>query len=587
MLLKNPVIINLKVRVILLLTALFSIIIFIPYNIYNDARYNEGLLNYGLHKSNKSLFIILIKTYLVVILIVIVVVLLFWYLNKINKEGRIAKDSIKHIDELSSIENKFRQLIEYASDGIYYADQYGNLQFANLRLCEMLRYTPDEITSLSVLNTYLPGELEVANNRLKNANEGQKLKFIRKMVRKDGTTFDAEISVSLLPDGTHQAIARDITDRLKAEDALRESEERFKEIADLLPQTIFETDMKGDLTYANLTGKLIFGYNADDPTSEINIYDLLVERDRQKAKENIQKLLRGGRKSGTEYTGLRKDGSEIPVIVYTTPIMKKNQLIGLRGLVIDNTERKEFESQIIFAKEKAEEMNRLKSNFLANMSHELRTPMIGILGFSDILENELDHLELKNMAETIHLSAVRLMNTLNQLLDLSRIESNKFEVSTELLNMNGQLTEIVRSFVGAAEKKGLYLKLNIIDKDIHAILDRRIFANIMNNLLNNAIKYTDSGGVAVELKRGIKENFKYGIISVIDTGIGIEKENQDKIFEEFRQASEGLSRKYEGTGLGLTITKKSIELMNGRIAVESKPGAGSTFTISFAESQDG
>jgi len=304
-----------------------------------------------------------------------------------------------------------------------------------------------------------------------------------------------------------------------------------------------------------------------------------------KAKENIRKLFSGKKGNGNEYTGLRKNGSEIPVVVYTTPIIRKNQLIGLRGLVIDNTGRKEFEKQIILAKEKAEEISRLKSNFLATISHELRTPMIGILGFSDILKTELDNAELKDMADTIHLSAERLMNTLNLLLDLSGIESNNFETKTEELDIDNKLSEIVRSFEGAAEKKGLYIRFNPIDKGMHAILDYRIFQKIMNNLLNNAVKFTECGGITVEVRRGLKENTKCVIINVKDTGIGIEKENQEVIFEEFRQVSEGLGRKYEGTGLGLTITKKSLELMNGDIRVKSEPGIGSTFTICFAEKE--
>lgn len=574
----NPISARIKIWVILVLTALFAIIIYIPYNIYNDTQNEVWLQNNASHAARNFLFIILLKTSLVVLIITIAMALLFWYLYKIHKDDILNK-------ELIESENKFRQLVQYASDGIFYNDASGIIKFANPRACEMLGYSPEEINSMSILDTYLPEERETALKRLQIADKGETLKFVRKMVRKDGTAFDAELSVSLLPDGTHQAIIRDISDRLKADEALKESEERFKEIADLLPQTIFESDMKGDLIYANLAGKLIFGYSADYPTSELNINNLLAEKDRPKAKENILELFSGKKGNGNEYTGLRKDGSEIPVVIYTTPIIRKNQLIGLRGLVIDNTERKEFEKQIILAKEKAEEISRLKSNFLATISHELRTPMIGILGFSDILKTELENAELNDMADTIHLSAERLMNTLNHLLDLSGIESNKIETKNEELDIDNKLREIIRSFEGAAKKKGLYISFNPIDKGMNAVLDCRIFQKIMDNLLNNAVKFTESGGITVEVMRGLKENKKCVMINVKDTGIGIEKENHEVIFEEFRQVSEGLGRKYEGTGLGLTITKKSLELMNGEIRVKSEPGIGSTFTIYFAEKE--
>jgi PAS domain S-box-containing protein len=486
-------------------------------------------------------------------------------------------------EDLILSEKKFRELVENAAYGIYFADNEGKIIFANSKVCEMLGYTIEETLNLTVFDTYLPEEIDSGKLRSKMVSTGEHLKFSRKMLRKDGSTIDVEIGVSRMADGTALGIAQDITKRLRTEEALKESEERFKEIADLLPQTLFETDLRGNLKYVNHAGRIIFGFNNEDDAKKINIYNLLKVDDLIKAKENFNQIFSGGNRKGIEYSAHRKDGSEISIVVYSIPIIRKGAITGLRGLVIDNNERKEYEKQIIMAKEKAEEMNILKTNFLANMSHELRTPMIGILGFSDALTMELQDDDMRDMAETIHFSAERLMNTLNQLLDLSRIEANKADIKLEVLNIVDCLGNIIKTFDLAAKKRKLYLNYEIIDDGIFANLDKIMFEQVINNLINNAVKFTDKGGITVQVMKGVIDSINCSIIKVKDTGIGIEKENQNKIFEEFRQASEGISRKYEGTGLGLTITKKSLELMNGRISVESQPGVGSVFTISFPE----
>ncbi len=247
------------------------------------------------------------------------------------------------------------------------------------------------------------------------------------------------------------------------------------------------------------------------------------------------------------------------------------------ALVSDITERMKVMEDLVEAKEKAEEMSRLKTNFLANMSHELRTPLHGILGFAQILNQMTEDLYLKEIGDIIYKSGTRLMDTLNQILDLSRIESNKVSIDYNKVDINKLIVEVVRLFEQSARNKNLYIKTKFHTEEIITETDERILSDILNNLVNNAIKFTNEGGVVIE--SGVEDgNF---FINVIDTGIGIPEEKYNIIFQEFRQVSEGISRSFEGSGLGLSLAKKFTELLNGEIKLKSEIGKGSTFTISL------
>ncbi|MGB5895296.1 MAG: ATP-binding protein, partial [Ignavibacteriaceae bacterium] len=244
-------------------------------------------------------------------------------------------------------------------------------------------------------------------------------------------------------------------------------------------------------------------------------------------------------------------------------------------------ERAQSKEELIIARDKAEELNRLKSNFLSNMSHELRTPMVGILGYIEILKEEITKPELKEMSEEIYMSANRLLETLNLILDLSKIESNKSEVHKIELNLGRIVVDQVKGFEERAKKKNIFLKISIKDEQVYSLVDERIFRQMINNLVSNAIKFTNIGGVTVEVDKKLTGEEEKATLSVTDSGIGIPSNSQQIIFEEFRQASEGLNRIFEGSGLGLSITKKFAKMMDGEISVHSTLGKGSTFTVSF------
>jgi signal transduction histidine kinase len=209
------------------------------------------------------------------------------------------------------------------------------------------------------------------------------------------------------------------------------------------------------------------------------------------------------------------------------------------------------------------------------MSHELRTPLIGILGYAEFLQNELKDKELIEMVNIIRISGNRLNNTLNNILDISKVEAANPTLEFKELNLLDYLNEQVNLFRIAAEDKKLSFNFETQEIKLNAYVDEGLFVSIIANLLNNAIKYTLKGSITINAR----EEDDQAVIEIKDTGIGVDEDLQEIIFEPFRQASEGFSRKYEGSGLGLSLVKKYVDIMNGTIALQSKPGVGSTFTL--------
>ncbi len=277
--------------------------------------------------------------------------------------------------------------------------------------------------------------------------------------------------------------------------------------------------------------------------------------------------------------GLEINGKWKYLSLTQSSVNRQNVEKGKVLIIRDETKRKEAELEIIKAKDAAEELNRLKSVFLTNMSHELRTPLISIIGFSELLTDEIKDDEQRVMAESITTSGKRLVDTLNSILELSRIESNEIALNLKFININKLIGELVLPYKTAAEKKGLAFEASSAREDIEIAADKNLFEAAFNHIMGNAVKYTEEGNIRVEVDIEPSPERNWTVIKVSDTGVGISKEKLPVIFDPFRQASEGMSRKFEGAGLGLTIVKRFIELMKGSITADSEPGKGSTFII--------
>ena len=240
-------------------------------------------------------------------------------------------------------------------------------------------------------------------------------------------------------------------------------------------------------------------------------------------------------------------------------------------------QRKTLES----AKLKAEESDKLKSAFLSNIAHEIRTPMHGILGFADMLKTaSLSNEQMMEYIAIIEKSSGRMLNTITDLIEISRIESGQTEINLSILDIDGQLDSIYAIFKPEADKKGIHLtvKNSLEIEGLHIRTDREKLDTILTQLLKNAVKYTKKGTIEI----AYEQKGDYIEYSVKDTGIGIEKDKQHSIFGRFTQAENSLSKIYEGSGLGLSITKAYVEMLGGTVWVESEPGTGSTFYFTIA-----
>ncbi len=383
-----------------------------------------------------------------------------------------------------------------------------------------------------------------------------------------------KISLGIL--GTYE----DITERKKSEEALKISEERFRSLIDNMIEAALIIDWDGEIIFANNSAAHLVGLENPGQSIGKKVFEFLHPDFVRRVLNALSKARQSSQPVIDEYLIKTVDGEDKWVESLGTKITfadKYSILVTLR----DVTERKNTEHQLKIAKEQAEELSKIKSNFLANMSHELRTPLVGILGFAELLKEELQKEELKEMADRILTSGNRLMSTLNSVLDLSRIEANKVDLRIWPYRIAELVKSQVQLFEAVAERKNLYLKTIVEDETVCSEVDEQIFRQIINNLVNNALKYTLSGGIIVTVDSLYDGTNNYTRITVKDTGIGIPEESLGMIFQEFRQVSEGFSRHFEGTGLGLTITKKFVEIMNGRIGVVSNVGTGSTFTVLF------
>ena len=228
------------------------------------------------------------------------------------------------------------------------------------------------------------------------------------------------------------------------------------------------------------------------------------------------------------------------------------------------------------AKDMAEEMNRLKTNFLSNMSHEIRTPINGILGLSQVIDMETDNHDIKSYIKLQQQSGQRLLNTITSILDLSRLESKNNQLALKEIDVNKLTLECIEPLASLARQKDLNFSANLSSEPLLCLADETMLYQVINNIVGNAIKFTDTGSVEVTT---YTSNQVSAVIAIRDTGIGVSEEFLPRIFNPFEQESSGRSRSHEGSGLGLSISKKYLELLGGEIIVLSSKGEGSTFEI--------
>jgi PAS domain S-box-containing protein len=518
-----------------------------------------------------------------IIIIIILVILATGLLLGIiewNENARFYREKYEAELDHMALRTHFDLILKYANDIIFLTDRNMVIIEANDRATEAYQRDRNELIGMSLSKIRAPGAVKTLENESRILEEKGFSTYETVHIRKDGTQLPVEISARRVEiEGVKyfQSICRDITERKFAEETLRESEERFRKIFEESPISIAMTGKDLSIIRANTAFCKMLGYKEEELKSV-----------------TLRNFTHPDYIAGDDVSFLRMVAEEIPVYHTENRYIRKDKTViwgsatmsiirnnndevqYFLAMIEDITQRKKAEAELIAAKEKAEESDRLKTAFLHNVSHEIRTPMNAIIGFSALLsEPDTSEEEKHQFIDIIFQSGSQLLSIINDIVDIANVESGQVKLNKQEMNLNSHLRNLGEQF-SYKEKPdviSINLSLGLSDKKSLILTDSTKLIQILSNLINNATKFTSEGRIDF----GYSLNDGYLEFFVKDTGIGIPPEHHEKIFERFFQVDNLVSRKFGGTGLGLSICKAYVELMGGKIWVISNPGEGTDF----------
>jgi PAS domain S-box-containing protein len=528
--------------------------------------------------------------------------ILFSVIHDITERKKAEEELVISNNLLEKNEELYRNTFEEAAIGIAHVDVAGKFSKVNNKFCTITGYSQDELFKMNVSDLTHPDDLnaeqEYVNQVLSHKTNTYTLE--KRYIRKDGNIIWVALNSSVVLDKNHQirfaiATISDITEQKALENALIISKEKLERNEVELKRTQQFTHIgswyldvaTNEVTWTEELYKM-YGF---DPTLPPPPYTEHMKLFTPESWEILSTSLAKTRETGIPYElelmTIKKDGKNGWVWVQGEAVKdEKENIIGLWGAAQDITVRKQGEEELIKTKEKAEESNRLKSSFLHNMSHEIRTPLNAIIGFSERISSpKITYEKRQFYSDIIVKSGFQLLSIVTDILTISAIDTEQEEVNYENVNINSLISDLKEIFDQQIDKQRVRLKTlkPLADNDALILTDKTKLTQVLTNLLSNAIKFTSKGEIVFgySLNNSLLEFF------VKDNGIGIDKSKHELIFERFVQADDGIHIDYGGTGLGLSICKGFIELLGGKIWVESELGKGATFRFTIPYKPEG
>ena len=486
--------------------------------------------------------------------------------------------------KLIESEERYRLVMQYSTDITLILDRNGMISYISPAIEKSTGYTPDELRVLFTTHIHpddIPKTIEAVSRAIAAPDIAHTLRF-RHRIKSGGYAIFEAIGQSFLNKSAIQGLIvniRNITEMVRAEEALENSEREYRLLFENnpVPMLIYA---KKDLRMLNINDAFTkhYGYTKED-IKTLSLTDLYPDEEKQIIRDLVMTL--HGYAYVSEKHHIRKDGSVFPVVAYSHDF--NFQGIDSRIAVLtDITEMKMAEQEIIRAKEAAEVSNRLKDGFISNISHEIRTPLNGILGMANIVREMIgDNLreQTSQYFESIDASSKRIIRTVDMILNYSRIRLGDFKLEPEYINLPALIENTIIDFRYRATVQKIDLRFVNEAGTQRVFADEYCLAQVLHHLLDNALKYTSAGFVEVKLLVTPEQKLN---LEVTDTGIGISADYMERIFHPYSQEEMGYSRPYEGIGLGLSLVKELLDLMEATISVTSTKGKGSCFTISMS-----